>query len=69
MLLTLDLIPGGDRLWDMSEGKRVDAGLDHGGIGDFLAELAALGFAVTEQVLFRHIENSRTELLMIAAHL
>lgn len=69
LLLTLDLIPGTDRLWDMSEGKRVDPGADHGSIADFLAELAALDFKVTEQVLFRHIADSRTELLMVDVRL
>lgn len=69
LLLTLDLIPGTDRLWDMSEGHKVDEGLPHGTIPDFMAELAALGFTVTEQVLFRAIADSRTELLMIDARL
>jgi SAM-dependent methyltransferase len=69
LLLTLDLIPGTDMLWDLSEGVRVDEGQDHGSIDDFMAELSALGFIVTEKVLFRAIEGSRTELLMIDAHL
>lgn len=69
LLLTLDLIPGTDQLWNMSEGKRVDADPDHGSISDFLAELAGLGFVVTEQVLFRHIADSRTELLMVDARI
>ena len=69
LLLTLDLIPNTDQLWDLSEGVRVDEGLPHGTIADFLAELAALGFTVTEQTLFRAIEGSRTDLLMVDAHL
>lgn len=69
LLLTLDLIPGTDRLWDLSEGVRIDEGGDHGTIADFLAELAALGFSVTEKTEFRGIEGSRTELLMVDAQL
>ena len=69
LLLTLDLIPGTDLLWDLSEGVRIDEGGDHGTIADFLAELAALGFIVTEKTEFRGIEGSRTELLMVDAHL
>lgn len=69
LLLTLDLIPGTDRLWDLSEGQPVDEGADHGTIADFFGELAALGFRVTEKTEFRGIEGSRTELLMVDARL
>ncbi|SFA50009.1 Methyltransferase domain-containing protein [Paracoccus halophilus] len=69
LLLTLDLIPGTDRLWDLSEGKRVDEDRPHGTIAEFRAELEALGLTVTEQVLFRAIAGSRTDLLMVDARL
>ena len=69
LLLTLDLIPGTDRLWDLSEGQRIDEGGEHGSIADFLAELAGLGFSVAEKTEFRGIEGSRTELLMVDARL
>lgn len=69
LLLTLDLIPGTDRLWDLSEGVRVDEGADHGSIDALMAELAALGFTITERAEFRAIKDSRTELLMLDARL
>lgn len=69
LLLTLDLIPGTNQLWDLSEGMRMDAGAEHGSIADFMAELAALGFDVTEKTEIRNIEGSRTELLMVDARL
>ena len=69
LLLTLDLIPGTDQLWNLSEGLRVDEGAAHGSIADFMTELATLGFDVTEKTEFRSIEDSRTELLMVDARL
>lgn len=54
----------------MSRGKHVGKGVPHGTIiPEYLAEPAALGFTVTEQVLFRDIEGSQTELLVIDARL
>lgn len=50
----------------MSKGKHVGKGAPHGTIPEYLAELAAPGFTVTEPLRFRNIEGSRTEFLVIS---
>lgn len=62
LLLTLDLIAGTDRLGAAE-------GADHGTIADLLAELAALGLAVSERTERRAIADSPTELLLLEARL
>jgi 2-polyprenyl-3-methyl-5-hydroxy-6-metoxy-1,4-benzoquinol methylase len=69
LLLTLDLVPGTEALWTLSEGVVVDPDTPHGTIGDFLQELADCGFHVAEQTLVRNIPDSRTDLLMLDARL
>lgn len=67
MLLTLDLVPGSDALWRMSEGQEVEAAEVHGSVADVLAELSALSLTCDEVTLRRAIPGSRTDLLMIDA--
>lgn len=69
LLLTLDLVPGTDDLWRLSQGKDVDPDAPHGTVADLLAELVALGFTLQETTLRRAIPGSRTDLLMLDAAL
>lgn len=65
LLLTLDLVPGGDWLWNYAEGKVVEAQETHGDRAAILQRLDALGFAVTEQETLRAIPQSRTDVLLL----
>lgn len=65
LLLTLDLIPGTNRLWLLSEGKEVDPPDQHGHLEDIIAELAGIGLDVFEQSVMRDIPGSRTDIVMM----
>ena len=43
MVLTVDLVPGSDALWPLSEGRVVDPDAPHGTRGDLEAELVRQG--------------------------
>jgi len=60
LFLSLDLIPGGELLWNYNEGQIVDA-QDHGAIDDLKAELAAAGLAVISESNIRGMPMSRTD--------
>ena len=67
LVLTVDLVPGSDALWPLSEGRVVDPDAPHGTRGDLEAELVAAGFALREVTLRRAIPGSRTDLALIEA--
>jgi len=67
LLLSLDLVPGSDALWPLSEGVRVDVEGAHGSIQDVLAELRGAGLAPLEWGVRREIPGSRTDLLFLIA--
>jgi flagellar assembly factor FliW/2-polyprenyl-3-methyl-5-hydroxy-6-metoxy-1,4-benzoquinol methylase len=65
LLLTIDLIPGTDSLWNYSEGQVVEPVEVHGNVTDFVNCLRSLGFRVTETFTQRQVPKSRTDLLFI----
>jgi SAM-dependent methyltransferase len=65
LLLTIDLIPATDFLWNRSEGTDVESLLVHGAVADVLLQLGELGFRLNESSILRTIYNSRTDLLLI----
>jgi hypothetical protein len=65
--LSLDLVPGTDDLWPLSEGRIVDPGGEHGGFADVLAELRAAGLVIVETSLARGIPASRTDVAFLEA--
>lgn len=65
LLLTLDLVPGTDNLWPLSEGFTVDETEPHGDLSTIVNELEASGFQLIEKTLVRAIPGSRTDIAML----
>jgi hypothetical protein len=65
LLLTLDLVPGTERLWDLAEGQRVDAQDEHGDLSDVVTELEDAGFRVTKTQVLRDLKSSRTDCALL----
>lgn len=65
LLLTLDLVPGTDLLWNYAEGRVVEAPETHGDRAAIGHRLEALGFDVTEERALRAIPQSRTDVLLL----
>jgi 2-polyprenyl-3-methyl-5-hydroxy-6-metoxy-1,4-benzoquinol methylase len=65
LLLTIDLIPGTESLWNYSEGLVVEPVELHGSVKDFVSCLRALGFNIGEMFIRRQVPKSRTDLLFI----
>lgn len=64
-VLTLDLVPGTRRLWNLSEGKTVEDPDAHGTVDDVLATLRECGISVTEHQIVSNVPGSRTDLALI----
>ena len=60
LLLSLDLIPGSQLLWNFNAGEIVDVE-GHGTIDDFRTELAASGLVVVSESSISHMPMSRTD--------
>lgn len=67
LLLSLDLTPGTEDLWPLSEGQIVDHKHPHGTLRDVIAELQQAGLRLTEVAVRRGIAGSRTDLAFIEA--
>ena len=67
LLLTIDLIPNTDNLWNLSEDKEVEPLNIHGDIDSFRKELLLYGFQIEKEHVQRNIYKSRTDLLFIHA--
>ncbi len=65
LLLTIDLIPATDFLWNRSEDREVEPPVVHGTISDILDQLVILGFQVNQCRTLRTVYKSRTDLLLI----
>lgn len=68
LLLTLDLVPQTDELWNRSEGMVVDE-RDHGRTDDVLKELELSGFHVDVIDYFRDIPDSSVDIVCLRATL
>ena len=67
LLLTIDLIPGTNLLWNLSEGMVVEPTGVHGEISSLLEELEAAGFAAEPASIQRGIPDSRVDIGFIRA--
>lgn len=65
LVLTLDLIPGTDLLWNYAEGREVEPPGVHGDIPAFLARLDHVGFRVLDTVVQYDVARSKTGLLFL----
>jgi cyclopropane fatty-acyl-phospholipid synthase-like methyltransferase len=67
LLLTLDLIPGKECLWNLSEGMIVEDFDSHGDLKGIVGELASHGFCVRSCETLAAIPQSRTDIAFIEA--
>jgi 2-polyprenyl-3-methyl-5-hydroxy-6-metoxy-1,4-benzoquinol methylase len=67
LLLTIDLVPATNRLWNLSEGVVVEPAGAHGEISSLLDELGVAGFAVEDASIQRTIPDSRVDIGFIRA--
>jgi 2-polyprenyl-3-methyl-5-hydroxy-6-metoxy-1,4-benzoquinol methylase len=67
LLLTLDIFPNSEALWNKSEGLDVEEIEIHGNAQSVLDELCAYGFVVKEYFFKRENPNARTDLMFIRA--
>jgi 2-polyprenyl-3-methyl-5-hydroxy-6-metoxy-1,4-benzoquinol methylase len=65
LVLTIDLIPGTESLWNYSEGNVVEPVSVHGNIGDLIRCLDGLGFTPLESFVSEKVPKSRTDLFFI----
>ncbi len=65
LLLTIDLIPSTDFLWNRSEGREVEPLLVHGTADDVVRQLTSVGFRLNQSRVLRTLRRSRTDLLLI----
>lgn len=69
VLFSLDLTPGTDDLWPLSEGQVVDLKQPHGTLDDIKAEMEQAGLRIVEVTVRRGIAGSRTDIAFIEAAL
>lgn len=69
LLLTLDLQPESDSLWNLSEDKEVDLPDEHGTLKELLNVLVKLNFDISEFLVQREIPYSRTDVAFISCKL
>lgn len=69
LVLTLDLVPGTEQLWNFSEGVEVEPITQHGTLADFRAALKKNGLIERECSFVRGIPLSRTDVVLLNCEL
>ncbi len=69
LLLTIDLYPGTNNLWNLSEGIEVEPIGEHGTTYTLKKELKKFGFKVLEETVQRNIEASRTDVCYLSVNM
>jgi hypothetical protein len=67
LLLTVDLLPETERLWNFAGGRTVEPEQLHGTLSLMLEELRASGFTIEELFAKRNISGSRVDVAFIRA--
>ncbi len=65
LILTIDLIPGTESLWNYAEGVEVEPVSVHGNVADLINCLDGLGFSPSESVILSQVPKSKTDLLFV----
>lgn len=65
LLLTVDLFPGTDRLWNYNMSKLVEPGERHGDLAALTRELAEIGLDLRQQTFLRGLRDSRTDVALL----
>jgi hypothetical protein len=66
VVLTIDLVPGTDELWNLNLGVEVENPAHHGSLDDVVAECAAIGLEPFRQEVVRDWGSSRVDIALIA---
>lgn len=67
LLLTIDLMPGSEALWNRSEGVVVEDAAAHGDLARLCRELTEAGFRIEETICKRDLPRSNVDLALIRA--
>ena len=67
LLLSVDLVPGGEALWNRSEGAVVEDAAEHGDLAGLCRELAQAGFRIDATSTVRDLPRSNVDLALIRA--
>jgi hypothetical protein len=67
MLLSIDLIPNTDFLWNLNEGKILDSPEVHGSLKDLRQELESANVVIVKLDVIREI-GGRTDIVLVEAH-
>ncbi|MFM7108219.1 MAG: methyltransferase domain-containing protein [Planctomycetaceae bacterium] len=65
LLLTIDLEPGTDRLWNRASGREVDPPGTHGDLGALTAELAGTGLVAGQRTDLRGLPGMRADVALL----
>jgi hypothetical protein len=66
VVLTIDLVPGTDELWNLNLGVEVENAAFHGSMHDVVLECAALGLELFRQEVVRDWGSSRVDIGLLA---
>jgi hypothetical protein len=58
----VDLVPGGDDLWNRASGKRVEERKKHGTLQDLISEAQSTGLETVDQVTIREWGDSPVDI-------
>lgn len=66
LMLSVDLVPGTDELWNLEQGRQVDTAGEHGDLVDLLRELHRSGFVLTNMKIVRdYMDEPRSDVAYI----
>jgi len=66
VVLTIDLVPGTDELWNLNLGVEVENPAHHGSVDDVVSECAAVGLELFRQEVVRDWGSSRVDIALFA---
>lgn len=69
LLLTVDIIPNTNKIWNMSEDRQVESSNLHGEIINLKKEIRRSGFEIISEKIQRNIPYSRTDVLYLKCRL
>jgi len=65
LLVTVDLVPDSDRLWNYNRGEEVEAAEEHGHLSTLVEEVTQVGLRLTQRQVLRQLNNSRSDCAML----
>ncbi len=65
LLLTIDLFPGTDQLWNYCQNQIVDTNVEHGDLKILEEELSQIGLKLTQKKFLRNLPNFKVDVAMM----